>query len=363
MISFSLTEEQQMLVDVVRRYAERELRPAMREADEAGQLPAGLIDTGWDLGLIPSNIPETYGGFGEHSAVTGVLFAEELAWGDLSTAMTLLAPNLLVTPVLEYGTDQQKQTLLPSFCDMTFVPATAALIEPHLMFDPRHLKTTAVKENGGYILNGQKAYVPLAQEAAHLLVYAREEDSTQAFLVSKDTPGLTIEYREKNMGVKALSTYRLTLEDCRVDAAAKTGAANGIDISRLLNYSQVALAALAVGVARAGYEYALAYAKDREAFGEPIAGRQAIAFMLADMAIEIDATRLMTWEAAWKLDQGEDAIAEANLVKRYAADMVLKVADSSVQILGGHGYIRDHPVELWLRNARGFATFTGMAMV
>ncbi|MFQ5575815.1 MAG: acyl-CoA dehydrogenase family protein [Anaerolineae bacterium] len=363
MISFSLTEEQQMLVDAVRRYARRELRKSLREADETGQLPAGLIEAGWELGLIPSSIPEAYGGFGEHSALTGVLFAEELAWGDLSAALKLLAPNLLAVPVLEYGTDRQKQTLLPQFCEMSFIPATAALIEPSPTFDPRALTTTAVKQNGHYRLNGQKAYVPLAADAGQILVYAAEEGQTQAFIVNSSTPGLTIGRREKNMGIKALPTYQITLQDCTVGADCKLGGDNGINFDHLQNYSHVALAALAIGVARASYEYALAYAKEREAFGEPVASRQSIAFMLAEMAIEIDATRLMVWEAAWKLDRGEDATTEATLVKRYADEMALKVTDGGVQTLGGHGYVRDHPAELWLRNGRGFAAFTGLAMV
>ncbi|OQY28867.1 MAG: acyl-CoA dehydrogenase, partial [Anaerolineaceae bacterium 4572_5.2] len=209
MISFSLTEEQQMLVDAVRRYAERDLRKSLRDADESGQLPDGLISAGWELGLIPSSIPETYGGFGEHSALTGVLFAEELAWGDLSAAINLLAPNLLVTPILEYGTDKQKQDLLPQFCDMEFVPATAAIIEARLTFDPHNLQTTAVRQNGQYILNGQKAYVPLAADAKQILVYANEDEQVQGFIVSNNTPGLTIGPREKNMGLKALPTYTL----------------------------------------------------------------------------------------------------------------------------------------------------------
>jgi alkylation response protein AidB-like acyl-CoA dehydrogenase len=363
MISFSLTEEQQMLVDAVKRYAERDLRKSLREADETGQLPEGLIDTGWELGLIPSSIPESYGGFGEHSAVTGVLFAEELAWGDLSAAINLLAPNLLVTPILEYGADEQKQSLLPQFCDMAFVPATAALMEPSITFDPHNLKTTAVRENGHYVLTGQKAYTPLAVEANQILVYANEDGQTQGFILAKETAGLVVGEREKNMGLKALPTYTVTLDSCRVEASSKLGGEAGINFARLLNYSHVALAAMAVGMARASYEYALAYAKEREAFGEPIASRQAIAFMLADMAIEIDATRLMVWEAAWKLDQGEEATQEAILVKRYADEMVLNVTDGGVQILGGHGYVRDHPVELWLRNGRGFGVLTGLAMV
>ena len=363
MISFSLTEEQQMLVDAVRRYAERDLRKSLRDADESGQLPDGLISAGWELGLIPSSIPETYGGFGEHSALTGVLFAEELAWGDLSAAINLLAPNLLVTPILEYGTDKQKQDLLPQFCDMEFVPATAAIIEARLTFDPHNLQTTAVRQNGQYILNGQKAYVPLAADAKQILVYANEDEQVQGFIVSNNTPGLTIGPREKNMGLKALPTYTLKLEDCKIDATNKIGGEEGINFAHLQSYSHVALAAMAVGVARASYEYALEYAKEREAFGEPIASRQAIAFMLAEMAIEIDATRLMVWEAAWMLDQGKDAVKEASMVKRYADDMVMQVTDGGLQVLGGHGYIREHPVELWLRNGRGFVVLDTVTMV
>ena len=363
MISFSPTEEQQMLVEAVKRYAQRDLRRSLRQADEAGQLPEDLIDAGWALGLIPSGIPETYGGFGEHSAVTGVLYAEELAWGDLSAALALLAPNLLAIPVNKYGTEEQKQALLPLFCETTFLPATAALLEPGFKFDPHHLQTTAVRQNGHYRLNGRKSLVPLAAEAQRILIYANEDDQTQAFIVNKDTPGLSVEAREKNMGLKALPTYRVNLNDCQISADCKLGGARGIDFVTLLNYSHVAMAALAIGLARASYEYALAYAKERQAFGEPIASRQAIAFMLAEMAIEIEATRLMVWEAAWKLDRGEDAAREAHLVKRYAGDMVLTVTDNGLQVLGGHGYIREHPVELWLRNGRGFAVLQGLAMV
>jgi alkylation response protein AidB-like acyl-CoA dehydrogenase len=363
MISFSLSEEQQMLVEAVKRYAKRTMRPALREADEAESLPQGVIKAGWELGLVPSAIPEAYGGFGEHSAVTGALYAEELAWGDLSATLGLLAPNLLVIPTLKFGDEEQKRHLLPQFCEMAYLPAGAALIEPGLKFDPYHLSTTAERQNGHYFLNGQKSVVPLAEQAGQLLVYASEGGRSQAFIVHRDMPGLTVESREKHMGLRALPTYRVSLSNCKVGAACKLGGEAGINFTQLMNYSHVAMAAMAVGLARASYEYALAYAKEREAFGEPIASRQAIAFMLAEMAIEIEATRLMVWEAAWLLDQGQDATREANLVKRYADDMVLTVTDNGVQVLGGHGYIREHPVELWLRNGRGFGVLQGLAIV
>jgi alkylation response protein AidB-like acyl-CoA dehydrogenase len=291
------------------------------------------------------------------------LIAEELAWGDLSMTMHILCPALFAYPVLEMGTETQRKKYLPLFCHERYKAATAALIEPRFGFDPHSLSTTARSDGNRYVLNGEKCYVPLAAEADLLLVYATQNGTSQAFIVEEGTKGLEIGEREKNMGIRALATYEVTLKDCRIPNENRLGGENGCDFSRIMNCSRVALSAMAVGVAKAAMGYSRDYAKERVAFGEPIASRQAIAFMLAEMAIEIDATRLMTWEAAWKLDRKQEATKEASLVKAYADDMVLMVTDRAVQILGGHGYVREHPVELWLRNGRGFATFDGMATV
>lgn len=364
MISFSPTEEQQMIVSMVKQFANDEMRKIYRECEESGEIPRNIIDTAWKMGLISNNIPEEYGGFGGgHSAITGSLIAEELAWGDLSLAMHILCPALFSYPILEMGTDTQRKKYLPLFCDEKFKTATAALIEPHFDFDPYSLSTTAQPEGNDYVLNGEKCYVPLAADAEFILVYAAENGNSQGFIIEKDTKGLDIGERENNMGVNALATYELSLKNCRIPKEKRLGGSDGCDFNRIINYSRVALSAMAVGVAKAAFEYSRDYAKERVAFGEPIASRQAIAFMLAEMAIEIDATRLMTWEAAWKLDRKEEATKEAYLVKSYADDMALMVTDRAVQILGGHGYVREHPVELWLRNGRGFATFDGMAIV
>jgi len=364
MISFSPTEEQQMIMSMVKEFANDEMRKVYRECDERGEIPDSVVDTAWKMGLVSSCIPEGCGGGGgDRSLITGSLIAEELAWGDLSMAMHVLCPALFAYPVFEMGTEAQKKELLPRFCDDTFRPATAALIEPLVNFNPYALSTTALPDGNDYVLNGDKCYVPLAADAELLLVYAQEGDSVQGFIVESDARGLLIGEREENMGLKALSTYELSLNDCRVPKDSRLGGQEGCDFSRLLNCSRVALSAMAAGVARAAFEYSRDYAKERVAFGEPIASRQAIAFMLAEMAIEIDATRLMTWEAAWKLDRNEEATREASLVKSYADDMVMMVTDRAVQILGGHGYVREHPVELWLRNGRGFYTFDGMTIV
>jgi alkylation response protein AidB-like acyl-CoA dehydrogenase len=363
MVSFEPSEEQRLIRDTVAEFARERIRPQARASDETGVIPGELIEEGWQLGLVQAAIPEAYGGGGQaHSAVTSVLAIEELAWADLSIACHLMAPQLLVLPLIEAGTEDQRRMFLPPYAGPRFQAATAAVMEPRWDFDVSELATTARRENGHYVLEGQKCYVPLAAEAQHLLVYARLPETGQAgaFIVDRDTPGLEVVEREKNMGLKGLATYEVNFQRCAVPAERQLGGEAGCDLPRLLDLHRVGLAAAAVGVARAAFEYARDYAKERKAFGVYIAQKQAIAFMLAEMAIEIDAARLLTWEAAWRLDKGLPATREAVLAKQYAANVALMVADRGVQILGGHGYIRDHLVELFLRNARGFATFEGL---
>ncbi|MCA0455573.1 MAG: acyl-CoA dehydrogenase family protein [Chloroflexi bacterium] len=365
MVSFTSTEDQQLLISTINRYAVNDVRKVAHEADEASTPASDVVDTGWQIGLVPSAIPEELGGLGEMSALTGVLAAEELAFGDLSVALHVMTPALLAYPVALYGTAEQRETLLPLCLEAEVAPVTAALLEPGIFFDPYELKTTASQHEGKIHLNGEKAYVPLAEDARWILVYAHDSETSkvEAFIVDKSMSGVEIEKREQLMGLRALPTYRLRFNDVALDASAKLGGSVGIDYEKLLNRQRVALAAMAVGVARASFEYARDYAKQRVQFGKPIAQNQAIAFMLAEMAIEIDSTRLMAWEAAYKLDKGEDATKEAYLAKQYADNMVLKVTDSGVQILGGYGFIREYPVERWLRNGRGFPTFHGLAIV
>lgn len=240
---------------------------------------------------------------------------------------------------------------------------TAALSEPRITFDPRKLQTTARREDDCYVLEGVKAGVPLARQSELILVYAREGETTQAFVVPGDAEGLTMGTQERLMGIHAFPTYGVQLDSVRVAAEARLGEGEGISFDRLLNHSRIALGAAAVGVARAAFEYARDYAKQREQFGEPIAHRQSIAFMLAEMAIDVESMRLLVWEAAWKADQGQDVTREVTVMKHFTDSRVVAVADRAVQILGGYGYMREYPVELWLRNARGFTAFDGMAII
>lgn len=363
MIDFRLDEEQQMLSDSVSRFAEERIRKIFREAEEAGQMPADIVKAGWEIGLLPTGLPEAYGGFGEYSAVTGAIAVEAFAWGDFAATLNILQPNLVAMPLMLCGTDEQKEQYLPLFCDEVPPKTTAAFTEPSIQFDPREMKTTAVRDGEAYVLNGSKSVVALAKNAELFLVYANEEGTTQAFLVAAGADGMTIGEREKLMGINAYETYRLTFENCRVPVTKKLGGDAGIDISLILNHSRIALGAAAVGIARAGFEYARDYAKERVQFDEPIAHKQSIAFMLAEMAIDVDAARLLVWEAAWLLDQGQDATKAATIMKYHIDDLVVRVADCALQTLGGYGYIREYPVELWLRNARGIVHLDGAMIV
>jgi len=365
MYSFDPTEEQQMLIDAVKKYAANDLRPAAHEAEEGHELPKKLINKGWELGLLQASMPEGYGGFGERSAVTGALALEEMAFGDLAGTLAVLTPGLFATPILLAGSEEQKQTYLPKVIAGDWSHYTSALIEYTFDFDPNDLTTTAQLDGDGYILHGSKAYVPFAKNAEAILVYANLNGQTQGFIAPQGAAGFrTADEREQLMSLNALPLYRVQLDHVKVPASNRLGGASGHDFDLILASMRVANAALAVGVANAAFEYSKNYAKEREAFGVKIAQKQAIAFMLAEMRTEIESIRLLTWEAAWKLDnRREDAINEAYLASTGAADMVMTVTDRAVQILGGHGYIREHPVEMWMRNGRGFATFTGLAIV
>lgn len=361
MYSFEPSDEQKMLIDAVNRYATSDLRKAAHDAEENKELPSKLISKGWELGVLQASIPESYGGFGERSAVTGALAAEELAYGDLAGAIAVGTPGLFALSVLLAGSEEQKKQYLPPIIEADWKPYTAALIEPAFDFDPNELKTTAKAEGSDYVLTGEKTFVPFADKAEAMIIYARLKKETKAFIVPKGATGLMVgEEREKFMGLNAIPFFKVILDGVKVPKANLLPG----DFVPVLDASRVAVAAMAIGVAKAAFGYSRDYAKDRDVFGVKVAQKQAIAFMLAEMATEIEAIRLLVWEAAWAIDnKKEDASKRAYLAVTGAIDMAMMVTDRAVQILGGHGYIREHPVELWMRNGRGFATFTGLAMV
>jgi alkylation response protein AidB-like acyl-CoA dehydrogenase len=357
MISFAPTEEQELVRETVRAFAREELRERARPADEAGAIPDGLLEKAWELGLVNGAIPESLGGGGlGRSPITSALVLEELGFGDVGLAVALAAPSLFANAVLDFGTEAQQRELLPQLCGSKPHAASVALHEPQPAFDASGLRTVAEPKGDGFRLSGAKRLVPLGDRASHFLVLARDArtglDGVGAFVVPRGARGLAIA-PEKTLGLRAAPFSRLSLEGVEVPAAARLGGERGIDARRLLASFRLGTAALALGLSRGVLELATPYARERVAFGEPIARKQAIAFMLAEMQIEVNAMRWMIWKGASLLEQGHaDAPKAAQLAQTYVAREAMKIADNGLQIYGGHGYIREYPLEMWYRNAR-----------
>lgn len=359
MIDFSPSEEQQLIIETVQQFARNEIRPRAHECDEAAAVPDAVLSQAHELGLVANAFPEAHGGGGERSAVTGVLITEELAWGDAAIAAAVLSPALCGFPVADFGSEDRQREVLSRLTGASFVPGSLAVAEPRFDNDPFSPKTTAKAEGGGYVLSGEKCFVPWLSGGEHVVVVAQLDGAARALVVERGASGLSVE-REQNMGFQALETVELRLNGVRVAEDALLGEGAVRDI---VTRGRLAVASVAVGVARAAFEVSRDYAKERHAFGVPIASKQAIAFKLADMSIEIDGARLLAWEAASRLDRGEDALREATLAWQQAGRVALQVGDGAVQVLGGHGYIRDYLPEMHLRNARGFAAFEALALV
>ncbi len=365
MISFKTTEEQDVVREAMHEFAEQAVRPLAREADEASRVPDELLAQSWELGLVSTQLPAFAGGGGEvRSPVTNALILEELAWGDATLALAALAPAAFAFAIADQGTDEQKREHLPAFCGDSFHAASLALVETGALFDPAVPRTLAEpKGDSAFVISGAKGLVPLADRASHFLVIARNNGGRDAFIVPREAEGLRISDPEKNLGLRALPTASLHLDRVEVPASARLGGAAGCDVQRIVDASRTALAAVQVGLSRAVLDYAVPYARERRAFGQAIAQKQSIAFRLADMHIETEAQRWLVWKAASQLEQGLCATRAAHHVRVYAARQSMWIADQGVQVLGGHGFIREHPVEMWYRNARTLGVLEGTLSV
>jgi len=360
-ISFQATDEQEIVRDAMHEFAEQVLRPRAREADEASRVPEELFAQSSELGLVSTQLPASVGGGGEaRSPITNAILLEELAWGDATLALAALAPAAFAFAVADQGSEEQRRALLPAFCGPAFHAASLALVEPGPLFDPALPRTFAEpKGESGFVLSGAKSFVPLADRASHFLVVARNNGGRDAFVVPRDAEGLSISEPEKNLGLRALPTATLHLERVLVPASARLGGASGCDVQRIVDAARTALAAVQVGLSRAVLEYAVPYARERRAFDQAIGQKQSIAFRLADMHIETEAQRWLAWKAASLLERGLPATRAAHHARAYSAQHSMWIADQGVQVLGGHGFIREHPVEMWYRNARTLGVLEG----
>ena len=364
MISFAMTDEQDSMRLAMRDFAASAMRPMARDCDEASEIPDAFLAQAWELGLTGAQLPEEHGGYGAaRSPVSNAIVLEELAYGDATLAVAAAAPALVAYAIADQGSAAQRAAYLPAFSGERPHAAVLALSEPSPAFDALTPRTAAARNGSGFVLTGTKCFVPLADRASHFLVVARNGDRLDAFIVERDAAGLTIAAPEKNLGLKALLTGTLQFDGVHVSEANRLGGADGADVPRLLNHCRVGLAALLNGLGRAVLEYCVPYAKERVAFGEAIARKQSIAFRLAEMHMEVESMRWMIWKAASELEHGGDATRSAHLARTYAAEKAMWIADHGVQVLGGHGFIREHPVEMWYRNARTLGVVEGLVGV
>lgn len=356
------TEDEQMLVDVVSEYAAEMLRPAAAEANEACAAPEEVLAASLEIGLPILGVAEELGGIAtERSAVAGALVHEAIGKGDMGLGVAALAPGAVATAISLYGTDEQQQTYLPAFADDKNVPAAAlALAEPTALFDPLKPATKATKDGSGYLLNGTKSAVVRGADAEVFIVGAELDGKPQLFIVESGQDGMTI-VSDPGMGVRAASMSRLVLKDVKVEEIAVLGDAD--TMREVVNNSRLAWCALAVGTGQAVLDYVTPYVKEREAFGEPIANRQAVAFMVANIAIELQGMRLLTYKAASRVARGADASREIALARRLCAEKGMQIGQDGVQLLGGHGYVKEHPVERWYRDLRAIGVMEGGVLV
>jgi alkylation response protein AidB-like acyl-CoA dehydrogenase len=363
LFDLTLTDEQRMTRDSVQRFAAAEMAAIAQAADVEAATPAGFFDKTLELGLALMPIPEALGGAGvPRSPVSNALNAEDLAAGDLPMALGSLTPLSVVNTIIDAGTGAQKEALLPRFCGEAFAAATIAFMEPRATFEPTQLDTRATRSGDGFVLNGVKTMVPLGLDASLVIVVAElEGEGPAAFIIDGDIGGLTRE-AEEHMGLKTLQLAHLGFDNVQLGGDALLG--DGLfDLQRFVDLSRIGICALAVGTCQAVLDYVKEYCNERVAFGEPITNRQAVAFMIADIAIELDAMRLMTWRAAATAERGEDFHEQAFLAKTFCAEHAMEIGTNGVQLLGGHGFCREHPVEMWYRNLRAIAILEGALCV
>lgn len=367
MIDFSPTEEQEALRELAHDFAEKEIRPVAWEYDRDSTWPQAIIDKAWEVGLMNPQIPAEYGGAGA-SAIDGVLIEEELGWGCSGIGTSISCNGLAAAPVLLGGSKQIKKTYLGMLTEAPKL-ASFCLTEPGAGSDVSGMRTRAVKRGDKYVINGSKTFITNGGYADWYTVYAKTDPEAghrgiSAFVVPRDA-GVVVDKHEDKMGQRASNTATITFNDAEVPAANLLGEENhGFKLAMMtLDHTRPGVAAMAVGIARAAFEFAVEYSKERVQFGVPIAMHQAIQFLIADMATKVHVARLATWDSAVLLDQGERNTLESSHAKRFAADTAMEVTTDAVQVYGGYGFIKDYPVEKLMRDAKIMQLYEGTSQI
>jgi acyl-CoA dehydrogenase len=369
-VSFALSDEQRELRSLARSFAEKEIRPRAAECDEHQTHAADIIAKAHEVGLMNLHLPESLGG-PELSAFDGILVGEELNWGCSGIGTSILANGLAAGPILIAGTDEQKKQWLGPLVEAP-VLGCFGLTEPGAGSDVSGIQTTAIRRGDEYVLNGSKMFITNAGPASWIVCFASTEPGEghkglSAFVVPMDDPGVTIEKHLDKMGQRATDTSAVAFQDVVVPEANRLGAeGDGFKIAmQTLDFTRPGTAVGAVGVAQAAYELSVEYTSQRVQFGMPVAMNQGVSFLVADMATEIEAARLLTWQAAWMLDAGwgRKATKFSSFAKLFAAETAMKVTTNAVQVFGGYGYMKEYPVEKLMRDAKLFQIYEGTSQI
>jgi acyl-CoA dehydrogenase len=367
MVDFTLTDEQKSLREMAHDFAVKEIRPVAWEYDKDGTWPAEIIQKAWELGLMNSHLPEEYGGVGA-SYLDGCLIEEELSWGCSGIQTSLGCNGLATAPIMLGGSEETKQKYLGALTESPKL-ASFCLTEPEAGSDVSGMRTTAVKQGDKYVINGSKCFITNGGYADYYTVYAKTDKDAghrgiSAFVVERDW-GVVVDKKEDKLGQRASNTATISFNDVEVPAENLLGEENkGFKLAMMtLDRTRPGVAAMATGIARAAFEFATDYSRERVQFGVPIAMHQGIQFIIADMATEIEAARLLTWKGATMLDRGERNTLISSHAKRFAADTAMKVATEAVQVYGGYGFIKDYPVEKLFRDAKIMQLYEGTSQI
>ena len=368
MIDFTLTDEQKDLRELAHNFAEKEIRPVAWDYDRDSTWPQEIIEKAWEVGLMNTHIPTEYGGPGL-DFLSGCIIEEEMGWGCSGVGTSLMCNGLATAPIVVGGSEETKKKYLGMLTEEPKL-ASFCLTEPDAGSDVSGMRTTAVKMGDEYVINGSKCFITNGGYADYYTVYAKTDKDAghkgiSAFVVDRELDGVSVDKKEDKLGQRASNTATISFNDVRIPKENMLGEENhGFKLAMMtLDRTRPGVAAMAVGIARAAFEFATEYSKERVQFGVPIAMHQAIQFMIADMATEVEASRLLTWQSAVLLDEGRRNTLQSSHAKRFAADTAMKVTTDAVQVYGGYGFIKEYPVEKLMRDAKIMQLYEGTSQI